>query len=231
MKQLIAMGGGGFSMEPENPLLDEYILNQVPANKPKVCFIPTASGDAQSYIDRFYDFFRKQNCEPSHLSLFKPETTDIRQFVLDQDIIYVGGGSTKNLLALWKEWKLDSILYEAWENGVLLAGISAGAICWFEEGLTDSYGESLQPLSCLGFLKGSCCPHYDGEEQRRPTYQKAIAAHELGSGIALDDGAAVHFIGEELEKAVCSRANAKAYRVRVQNKKVIKESLPTHYLY
>ncbi|TGB01934.1 Type 1 glutamine amidotransferase-like domain-containing protein [Halobacillus salinus] len=231
MKQLIAMGGGGFSMEPDNPLLDEYILNQSTQKKPKICFIPTASGDSQEYIDKFYEFFQNQNCEASHLSLFKLENRDIEGFIMKQDILYVGGGSTKSMLALWREWGVDVILKKAWDNGILLAGISAGAICWFEEGLTDSYGDQLEPLPCLGFVKGSCCPHYDGEKDRRPSFHNAIKEKSLGPGYALDDGAAVHFIDEEVHQAVCSRPSAKAMRVWWQEGKVIEKLLPMKYLY
>ncbi|TES55669.1 hypothetical protein E2L07_07035 [Halalkalibacterium halodurans] len=141
MKQIIALGGGGFSMEPENPLLDTYILDQCTKANPKICFIPTASGDSEHYITKFYDFFGKQDCQPSHLSLFRPPTRDLESYLLDKEILYVGGGNTKNLLILWKEWGLDSILRKAWKEGILLAGISAGSICWFEEGGTDSYGD------------------------------------------------------------------------------------------
>lgn len=126
MRQIIALGGGGFSMEPENTLLDRYILNQSGKTSPKICFIPTASGDSENYISRFYQFFEKQECLPSHLSLFRPPTRDLERYLLERDIIYVGGGNTKNLLVLWKEWKIDVILKKAWEQGIVLAGISAG---------------------------------------------------------------------------------------------------------
>ncbi len=115
-------------MEPNHPLLDSYILNQSNKSKPKICFVPTASGDSDSYTSRFYQFFEQMNCEPSHLSLFKPPTRDLAGFLLEKDIIYVGGGNTKNLLALWKEWGLDLVMKEAWEQGIILAGISAGSI-------------------------------------------------------------------------------------------------------
>ncbi|ANU26985.1 peptidase E [Planococcus versutus] len=213
MRQIIAMGGGGFSMEPDNPLLDHYILKQANKARPKICFIPTASGDADSYIDKFYDFFNQQDCEPSHLSLFKPHTRNIEAFVLQQDIIYVGGGNTKNLLVLWKEWKLDRLLRKAWEQGVILAGLSAGSICWYEQGVTDSYGDKLEPLDALGFLPGSHCPHYDGEAERRPTYRQFVDRGALQSGIAADDGAAIHYIDHDIKKIVSSRPAAKAYRV------------------
>ncbi|MEW9053811.1 MAG: Type 1 glutamine amidotransferase-like domain-containing protein [Neobacillus sp.] len=213
MKQIIALGGGGFSMEPDNPLLDSYILNQSNKSKPKICFVPTASGDSDSYTSRFYQFFEQMNCEPSHLSLFKPPTRDLAGFLLEKDIIYVGGGNTKNLLVLWKEWGLDLVMKEAWEQGTILAGISAGSICWFEEGVTDSYGDGLEPLTCLGFLQGSNCPHYDGEAERRPSYHQLISAAKIKPGVAADDGVALHYIGQEFTKIVSSRASAKAYAV------------------
>ncbi|WP_406946251.1 Type 1 glutamine amidotransferase-like domain-containing protein [Halobacillus sp. SY10] len=224
MKQIIAMGGGGFSMEPENPLLDAYVLDQVEKERPKICFVPTASGDADSYIERFYEAF-KEKAETTHLSLFKLPTRDLRKFLLEQDIIYVGGGSTKNLLALWREWGLDEIMKEAWEQGVVLAGISAGAICWFDEGVTDSYGDQLEPLECLGFLPGSCCPHYDGEEKRKPAYTSFIKDGSIRPGYALDDGAAVHFINTEPVKYVISREGAKGYYVRVEDGEVEENEL------
>lgn len=135
MKQIIALGGGGFSMEPENPLLDSYILKQSKEINPKICFIPTASGDADNYIARFYDFFKTQNCRPTHLSLFNPPTRDLEEFILEKDIIYVGGGNTKNLLVLWREWGLDKILKKAWEKGIVLAGISAGVFAGLKRAL------------------------------------------------------------------------------------------------
>lgn len=213
MKQIIALGGGGFSMEPDNPLLDLYILEQSQKETPKICFIPTASGDADSYIGRFYDFFKQQDCEPTHLSLFKPPAQALEELVLSQDILYVGGGNTKNLLVLWKEWGLDRIIEKAWNQGIILAGISAGSICWFEQGVTDSYGEDLHALACLGFLPGSNCPHYDGEANRRPAFQRLLTEGLIKPGLAADDGAALHFIGQDLHGAVSSRPHAKAYRV------------------
>lgn len=229
MKQIIALGGGGFSMEPENPLLDRYILKQVGKTNPKIGFIGTASGDAEGYISNFYNFFEKEDCQPSHLSLFKPPTRDLESFVLEKDILYVGGGNTKNLMILWKEWGLDTILKKAWEQGIVLAGISAGSLCWFEEGVTDSYGDELEPLNCLGFLAGSNCPHYDGEADRRPTYHKLVSSQKLQPGYAADDGVALHFIDQQLHKVVSSRPTAKAYRVEF-DENVIERELETVYL-
>ncbi|TKI62844.1 peptidase E [Lysinibacillus mangiferihumi] len=230
MKQIIALGGGGFSMEPENPLLDQYILQQSMKKNPKICFLATASGDSENYISRFYQFFEKQDCQPSHLSLFNPPTRNVESFLLDKDIIYVGGGNTKNLLVLWKEWGLDNILKKAWEQGIILAGISAGSICWFEQGVTDSYGDGLEPLQCLGFLEGSNCPHYDGESDRRPSYQQLITNKKIKPGFATDDGVAIHFIDQEIHNIVSSRPNAKAYKVYDDNDKVIEKELATNFL-
>lgn len=216
MKQIIAMGGGGFSMEPENPLLDQYVLAQTAKERPKVCFIPTASGDDEGYVNRFYESFRQHDCEAVHLPLFKTRITDLESFVLAQDVIYVGGGNSRNLLALWREWGLDAILRKAWQRGVILAGVSAGAICWFAEGLTDSFNIDAppRPINCLGLLPGSCCPHYDGEATRRPTYHELVASGQLAEGLALDDGAAVHIVDTDLRAAIASRPEARVYRVQ-----------------
>lgn len=230
MRQIIALGGGGFSMEPENPLLDLYILEQSKKQNPKVCFVPTASGDSDDYISRFYKSFNGHKCTPSHLSLFAPPSSDLEDYVLDKDIIYVGGGNTKNLLALWKEWGLDGILKRAWQQGRIMAGISAGSICWFEAGVSDSFGGELKPLNSLGFLKGSNCPHYDGEAERRPVFQRLVSSQILPGGYAADDGAALHFINEELYQAVSSRPEAKGYRVQLNEGALQEEALQTHYL-
>ena len=162
-------------MEPDNPLLDNYILKSSGKGKPKVCFIPTAGGDAQWRIDNFYDCFEKKKCAASHLSLFRGETGKIEKLILSQDILYVGGGNTRNMLVLWKEWKLDTAIIKAYQNGTVLAGVSAGSICWFEQGLTDSIPKQLTKIDCLGILKGSNCPHFDGEPKRRPTFKKTYS--------------------------------------------------------
>lgn len=169
--------------------------------------------NADSYIERFYNFFQKEVCEPSHLSLFKPHTRNINQFVLEQDILYVGGGNTKNLMALWKEWELDEAIRQAYNNGTILSGISAGSLCWFEGGVTDSYGNELEPISCLSLIQGSHCPHYDGEEERRPAYQKLIQENLIGAGYAADDGVALHFVEGKLLSVVSSRPKASGYYV------------------
>lgn len=230
MRQIIALGGGGFSMEPDNLALDLYILNQSNKENPKICFIPTASGDSEGYISRFYESFKTLPCEPSHLSLFKPPSRDLEGFILDKDILYVGGGNTKNLLVLWKEWEIDKIIKKAWEQGIILSGLSAGSICWYEEGITDSFGDKLEPIEGLGFLQGSHCPHYDGEKDRRPAYQQLITTNQLKSGVAADDGVGIHYVDEKIVKVISSRPNAKAYEVTTSNEILVEKELETTYL-
>jgi peptidase E len=156
------MGGGGFSMEPENPALDEYVLSFARRAQPRVCFVPTASGDAVTYVASFYRAFARLDARASDLPLFERAGYDLRQFVLDQDVIYVGGGNTANLLAVWRLHGLDAILREALDGGAVLCGVSAGMNCWFEASTTDSFGPVIAPLrDGLGFVPGSACPHYD----------------------------------------------------------------------
>ncbi len=217
-RQIIALGGGGFSMEPENTLLDNYILEQSDKQNPKICFLGTASGDSKDYIERFYASFKKKNCIPSHLSLFKGHTDKIEEFILQQNIIYVGGGNTRNMLVLWKEWGLDDKIKKAYSNGTILSGLSAGAICWFEEGLTDSVPNQLNKLECLGLLKGSNCPHFDGEPERQNCYRDRIKNGEMKGGFACDDGVGLHYINENLESILSSREKGCAYRYTLENK-------------
>ena len=231
MKQIVAMGGGGFSMEPDNPLLDDFILGLTGKPRPKVCFVPTATGDHEGYVQKFYDAFPAERAETSHLALFHRTVQDLREFVLAQDVIYVGGGNTVSLLAVWRAHGLDAVLREAWEAGVVLCGVSAGALCWFEGGTTDSFGDGLAPLNDgLGFLPGSCCPHYDGEAERRPLYQKLISGGVLPNGLAADDSAGVYFAGTQLIEAVSSVPTARAYRVERYGDAVTETPLSTRFL-
>lgn len=230
MKQIIAIGGGGFSTEPDNPRLDQYVLDQADSDYPKICFIATASGDAENYILRFYRSFLRLRCKPTDLSLFRPPTKDLRSFLHEQDVIYVGGGNTKNLLAIWRTWNLDAYLREAWEAGIVLAGISAGSICWFEEGLSDYIPNELNKLSCLGFLTGSNCPHFDSEPNRRSEYHRLIEQGKILPGFAVEDGVALHFLDSKLQKAVSSRSEAGAYFVERVAGKIREESIQTEYL-
>ncbi len=231
-RRIVALGGGGFSMEPENPLLDAFVLSLAAGPRPRVCFIPTAAGDADAYVMRFYRAFARLDCRPSDLSLFARETGDLEAFVLAQDVVYVGGGNTANLLAVWRAHGLDVILRSAWERGIVLCGISAGMNCWFEASVTDSFGPELAPLrDGLGLITGSACPHYDGEPGRRPTYRRLVADGQLPAGYAADDGAALVFEDGALTEVVSSRAQARAYRVQAEpGGDVLERAVPVRYL-
>ena len=227
--QIIALGGGGFGSEPDNPALDLFILEQARVPTPRVCFIPTARGDDPAYLDRFHTAFSRYDCDRSHL-LFFDRTPELRSTILGQHVIFVGGGNTKSMLAVWREWGVIELLREAWESGIVLSGVSAGAICWFDQGLTDSFANDLTVLDCMGFLEGSCSPHYDGEAERRPSYQRLMGEGGVVPGIALDDGAAAHFVDGQLSEVVTSRPNAKAYSVSFKDEAIVESPIPVRYL-
>jgi peptidase E len=212
MRHIVAIGGAGFNSEPENLGLDKYILGLTKKESPSACFIPTASADNQSYIDSFHEIYGRLGYKTSHLSLYWPHRLDFEDLMLEQDVIYVGGGNTRNLLVLWRDWGLDVAIRKAYESGTILAGVSAGANCWFEEFSTDSMGP-LAPWKGLGWLAGSFCPHYDGEEDRRPSLRRMLDAGEMGAGLASEDGTAAHFIDEQFHRAITCRADSKVYRV------------------
>jgi peptidase E len=229
VKQIIPIGGGGFYRDSENLELEKYIIRQSGSENPRIAFVPTASGEPDHYLSSFYAAFLKLNCRPSVLTFFK-RTPDLRSFLLSQDIIYVGGGNTKSLLAVWHDWGMPEILREAWLSGIVLTGVSAGAICWFEQGLTDSFSDGLRPLACLGILPGSCCPHYDGEAQRRPSYHRLIASGEISAGVAIEDWTGVHFKGTEIYKVITSKRGARAYSVRAVYGSVQEVALVSEFL-
>jgi dipeptidase E len=232
--QIVAFGGGGFSMEAGNPRLDDYALSLTASARPRVCFVPTASGDADHYVVRFYRAFAASRCEPSHVSLFRRDRGagavegDLATHLLAQDLIYVGGGSVISLLGVWRAHGLDFVLRECWESGVVLCGLSAGSLCWFDEGLTAFHAEDA-PIRGLGLLPHSNAVHYDKEASRRPAYHAAVAAG-MTPGYAADDGAALHFVGTDLARVVSSRACARAYRVQRMNGEPIETQLEVHYL-
>jgi dipeptidase E len=230
MQHIIALGGGGFSMEPENLALDRYILQQTNQPRPKVCFLPTASGDADSYVLNFYKAFSTLECLPSVLSLFRLPTADLEGFVLEKDVIYVGGGNTRSMLILWREWGLDVILRKAYDAGVVLAGISAGANCWFEQFSTDSVPGELQVMGGLGFLPGSFTPHYDGEAERRPSLHQMLQNGAIVPGLAAENSAGVHFVNGQVVRAVCSVDGAKVYRVGLSDQQVVEEAFEMQLL-
>jgi peptidase E len=208
------MGGGGFTMEPVGGALDEFVLALTPRPVPRICFLPTASGDPNEQIARFHAAFADRPCEPTHLSLFRlgQHPVDLRRHLLEQDLIYVGGGSMRNMLAIWRAHGLDEILREAWEQGTVLAGLSAGAMCWFEGGITKSSGAPA-PVAGLGLLPGSMSVHLDGEPDRRRPYLDAVAAGALPAGYAADDGVALLWEDRELTRVVGSRPGLHCIRV------------------
>ncbi len=205
------MGGGGF-MADRASALDDFMLALSAADRPRVCLLPTPSGDSDRGIAAFFEAFTARNCEPSCLRLFgTPERPADR--LAEQDVIYVSGGNTANALAVWRLHGIDTALRDAWERGAVLGGVSAGANCWFECCVTDSFGTHLAPLQDgLGIVPGSFCPHYDSEELRRPAYCSLVDGG-FAPGYAADDGAALHFVGTELKEVVGSQPGASGYRV------------------
>ena len=211
---IVAIGGGTLNDEGGSQQIEAYILGLTGKDDPRVCFIGTASGDSAAIIVRFYNVFTSDRCRPSHLSLLNRRVADLGAFLLGQDVIFVGGGNTAALLAIWRQHGLDVILREAWERGVVLCGGSAGANCWHEASTTDSWGLPLRPLNDgLGFVAGSFCPHYDVEATRRSMYTGAVAEGALPPGLAADNGVAVHYEGTAMAAIVSSSKTARAYRV------------------
>jgi len=208
------MGGGGFTMEPVGGALDELVLGLARRPVPRICFLPTASGDPGEQITRFHAAFAGRPCEPDHLSLFRlgEHPVDLRTHLLAQDIVYVGGGSMRNMLAIWRAHGLDDILREAWVQGVVLAGLSAGAMCWFEGGITKS-GGAPAPVAGLGLLPGSLSVHLDGEPDRRRPYLDAVASGALPPGYAADDGVALLWEDRVLRRVVGSGPGLHCLRV------------------
>ena len=225
-RHIIAIGGGAFRARPENLAADRYILQLTRKKRPAVCFIPTASAEPADIIATFCDAYRRLGATPSVLRFFD-RTPNLRELLLSQDAIYVGGGNTKSMLAVWREWGLPEVLREAWRRGIVLAGVSAGAICWFDQGVTDSWAGHLAPLDCLGFLPGTCCPHYDSEADRRPSVHDFASRRLVSPVLALHDGAAAHFVGRRLHQIVTWTPTARAYRVQLRRQSVVETELPS----
>lgn len=223
-------------MEPDNALLDDFILSLSRRQPARVCFIPTASADAATYITKFYRAFSGR-CIPADLTLFDSPalprwpalTKDLAAFVRAQDVFYVGGGNTANLLAVWRAHGLDVLLRRAWRAGAVLSGISAGMLCWFEGGLTDSFGGYQALDDGLGLLRGTACPHYDGEPKRQAAFRRLVA-QRASAGYAADDGAALHFEGRRLREVVSSRPAARAFRVNRKGEVAVETPLKVRYL-
>jgi dipeptidase E len=216
------MGGGGFTAGSADPALDELVLELTDTPCPRICLLPTAGGDSEHQIRRFYETYQDRLCEPSHISLFRlgRHPVPLKEHLLSQDAIYVGGGSMVNLIAIWKAQGLDEILRGAWERGILLAGLSAGSMCWFEYGITTSSGRP-EPARGLGFLPGSNSVHHDSEPQRRPVYLEAVKHKTIPPGYAADDGAALIFRGASLRDVVAARRTARAYEVTADGERAL----------
>ena len=230
--QIVAFGGGGFSMEWGNTLLDDHVLSLTGVERPRVCFLPTASGDADHYVVRFYRAFAAPRCDPSHISLFRRETGvgDPRAHLLSQDLIYVGGGSLVSLLGTWRAHGFDAVLREAWRAGVVLCGGSAGSLCWFAQTVSAFHEGPPARIEGLALLPWSNAVHYDEESGRREAFLEAVA-DGFPPGFGVGDGAALHFVGTDLAKVVSSRSSARAVYVAPDGLGGVSErSLPVRHL-
>ena len=212
-RRILAMGGGGFSVSVADAPLEHYIAGLAPGDGPRICLLPTASGDPDDQIQRFYRAFRGLG-QLSHLSLFRLGTHPMspEEHLLAQDVIYVGGGSLANLLAIWSVHELDRVLPEAWERGIVLCGVSAGSMCWFEAGVTRSHGRS-RPARGLGLLPGSNSVHDSSDPERRACFRSAVAEGLVPPGYGVDDGVGLLFAGTKLVDVVSARPGAVAHRV------------------
>ncbi|HIF83824.1 MAG TPA: peptidase E [Candidatus Marinimicrobia bacterium] len=226
--QIIAIGGGGFGRNPNHRKIEKYILELTGKEKPNVVFFPTASAENQAYIIQFYKCFTKMSCEPSHVTFFQ-RTPRLDSIINKADVIYVGGGNTKSMLAVWQEWKLDKLLLKAYNNGKILCGVSAGAICWFEQGITDSWASNLNVMDCLGFLPEMACPHYQEEKDRRPDVHKMLKQGKCGPGWAIDGGAAIHFKNGKYYKSIQFYSDSYVHYVSIKNG-VVNEDKKEMYL-
>jgi len=231
-RQIVGFGGGTFPTYGRAALdpLEAFVLRLTGRERPRVCYVPTASAEDPARIVQFHDKFADGRAIAAHLKLFPWPPADVRAFLLAQDVIYVGGGNTANMLAIWRVHGIDGLLREAWDAGVILCGGSAGMICWFEAAITDSFGPDLDAIhDLLGFLPGSACPHYDSEARRRPRYHELIRAG-LPDGVAAEDGVGLHYVERELREAVSSRPDGRAYRVVRAGEGVRETPLPVRYL-
>lgn len=223
-QRILAIGGSSVLPASNDWPLHQFLLDLSGRDRPRICFVGAASGEDASYRAGFYATFAR-HAEASHLDLFGRQITDVAAFLLEQDVIFVGGGNTANMLAIWRIHGVDKALKAAWEAGVVLAGPSAGGMCWFEAGLTDSFGPDLGPLrDGLKFLPGSFCPHYDSESLRRPRYEETVGSGALPDGYAADDGVGLLFNGRQLEEVVASLPGQHAYRLERRRGNSVEET-------
>ena len=219
-KHIVAIGGGGFGRNNSSNIIEKYILNLSAKTIPKICFLPTATGDNDTYIVRFYSIFSRLNCIPSHIEFFK-RTTNIKKHIMDQDVVFVGGGNTKSMLAIWNNWGMSDLLNDAYNQGVIMSGVSAGAICWFTNGITDSWNDELRILPCLDFISGTCCPHYDEEPSRIPYVKQILFEEKISNCISIEGGSAMHFIDGKPFKNVSFKNNKNTYNVFMDNNDIV----------
>ena len=224
IKNIVAIGGGGFGRFIGSLEIEKYIISLVNKNRPKICFIPTASGDNDLYKLNFYRTFSKLNCITSHIDFFY-RTEDLSKKILTQDIIYVGGGNTKSMLAVWREWNLNKILKQAYESGIVMSGVSAGAICWFDKGITDSFADKLEIIDCLGLVSGIACPHFDGEKEREPFVKKIIEEEIVKSCFCIEDNCALHIKNGFEYSSIDFGKGKKSMLISKENNKFKKEFL------
>ena len=224
--------GGKFFVEPwEEPLLQRHLLGLPDKPEPKVCFLGTATGDNPVDIEQFYRELGQQRARLSHLNLFAPHTADFAGFLGDHDIIYVGGGATRNLMALWRDWGMDVALRQVWEGGVVLSGTSAGSICWFEGCITDSLPKTLLPLDCVGLIKGSGCTHYDARPDRPPRFRALIAEGQIPApGLATEDHVGIHFVDDALFDVVTAKPGQRAWRLELEDGRLVETPITARYL-
>lgn len=213
-RQIVAMGGAGMLRPPAGtPSLFEYAVAQQMNSTPAVGFLHQASAESAEYVDFFVRNCREIGAEPTVFSLFgRVDIEAIRTQILAQDVIFVGGGNLKSMLALWREWGVDQYLRQAYDQGCVMTGVSAGAICWYEQCVSDAFGP-LSVVEGLGWVKGSLCPHFDSEPERRPTTLALRETDALENGWALDDYTAIHVINERDVSAISSQRGRFVYRV------------------
>ena len=224
MKQIIAIGGGGFGRQIKDLKIEKYIVDQSKNKNPSICFIPTATGDDKGYIENFYKAFDSLNCKTSHIDFFK-RTIKLDKHIAGQDIVFVGGGNTKSMLAVWREWGLDNILNNAYQNGVIMSGVSAGAICWFNKGITDSWKDHQAILSCLGFVDGVCCPHYDEEPERIPFVNQILTDDLISECIAVEGFCALHLVNDLPKYSVSFGDNKNCFLVNKKDSIILNNEI------
>ena len=231
-KQIVAMGGALAKSEPAAHALYEYVLGQTSAKRPRVLQINTATGDAPSSALFTYRALSTLSCEVSELKMFErtPKPAELRKMIVGSNVIVVGGGNTKSMLAVWRAFGIDELLFEAYEKGVVLSGSSAGGICWFDQCLTDSWAVDYTALDCLGILPGSCCPHFDGEAGRKETYHRLIEDGTLMPGIAIDERVGVHYIDGKIHRIVTTAPKIGAYNVGLRRGKILQTALAVEQL-